>query len=315
MERHSKPEAEDRMEEPMDGRKVWINGRLVPWASATVPLLSHGLSRGSAVFEVFGVHVGPHGPAAFRMDEHLKRLEGSLRMLEMRIPWSSDAVSAAVSEVVAANRMGRGLIKIVAYWGEEAIIQLVLDTPLDLAIFAIPDGPELGLDRVRPISACLSKWRKLHPETVPVQAKACANYLNGYLARKDARDRGFDVGLMLGTDGFLAEGSIEAVFLVQHGGLVTPPGGRVLHSITRLSVLQAAAVAGIPAQEKAVTADALWTADEIFTSHSGIKVSPVARFEDRTLEAPGPVTRRMMALMDDIIHFRDDRFAHWFQKL
>jgi branched-chain amino acid aminotransferase len=97
--------------------------------------------------------------------------------------------------------------------------------------------------------------------------------------------------------------------------MVTPPGGRVLHSITRLSILQAAAVLGIDAQEKAVTGDALRTADEIFTSHSAIKVSPVARFEDRTLEAPGPVTQRLLVLMDDIIHFRDDRFAHWFQKL
>ncbi|NJD19631.1 MAG: hypothetical protein FIA95_10170 [Gemmatimonadetes bacterium] len=303
------------MSEANDDRKVWINGKLVPWESATVPILSHGLSRGSAVFEVFGVHVGPDGPVAFRMDEHLKRLAGGLEMLEMRIPWSLGAFGDAVSEVAAANGMGRGRIKIVAYWGEEAILQLVLDTPLDVAIFAIPDSPEMGLDRVRPISACLSKWRKLHPETVPAQAKACANYLNGYLARKDARDRGFDVGLMLGTDGFLAEGSIEAVFLVQDGVLITPPGGRVLHSITRLSILQASAVVGMEAQEKAVMGDALWDADEIFTSHSAIKVAPVARFEDRRLEAPGPVTRRMMALMDDIIHFRDDRFAHWFQKL
>jgi len=303
------------MPEGSDARKVWVNGKLIAWGDATVPVLSHGLSRGSALFEVFGVHVGPDGPAAFRMDEHLKRLEGSLQMLEMKLPWSMDEVAAAVSDVVAANRMGRGLIKIVAYWGEEAIIQLVLDTPLDLAIFAIPDSPELGLDRVRPISACISKWRKLHPETVPVQAKACANYLNGYLARKDARDRGFDVGLMLGTDGFLAEGSIEAVFLVEQGGLVTPPGGRVLRSITRQSVLQAAPVLGIPAQEKAVMAGALFTADEIFTSHSGIKVSPVARIEDRTLQAPGPVTQRMMQAMDDILHFRDDRFRHWFQAL
>ncbi|MDP2956253.1 MAG: aminotransferase class IV [Longimicrobiales bacterium] len=303
------------MSQGSDARRVWVNGELIPWGSATVPLLSHGLSRGSAVFEVFGVHVGPDGPAAFRMDEHLRRLTGSLEMLEMRIPRSMEEIAAAVSEVVAANEMGRGLIKIIAYWGEEAILQLVPDTPLDLAIFAIPDSAELGLDRVRPISACISKWRKLHPETVPVQAKACANYLNGYLARKDARDRGFDVGLMLGTDGFLAEGSIEAVFLVKDGGLITPPGGRVLHSITRLSVLQAAPVVGIPAQEKAVMADALFTADEIFTSHSAIKVSPVARIEDRTLDAPGPVSRRLMQHMDDIIHFRDDRFAHWFQQL
>jgi branched-chain amino acid aminotransferase len=298
-----------------DKRKVWLNGELISWEDATVPLLSHGLSRGSAVFEVFGTHVGPGGVMAFRADEHLRRLETSLHLLEMSIRYSSEEIMEATSQVVAANDMGRGLIKILGYWGGEAIIQLVLRSPLDLAIFAIPQSEDLGLDRVKPISVCMSRWHKLHPLTVPVEAKACANYLNGYLARKDAQDRGFDVGLLAGTDGFLEEGSIEAVFLVKDGVLITPPSHRILRSITRQSVLQAAAVVGIPAVKEAVRPDALHTADEIFTSHSGIKVCPVNRFEDRVLDAPGPLTRRIMDLMDDITHFRDHRFSHWFQPL
>ena len=150
---------------------------------------------------------------------------------------------------------------------------------------------------------------------MPVEAKACSNYLNGYLARKDAIERGFDVGLLVGTDGFLAEGSIESVFLVKDGVLMTPPSGRILHSITRLSILQAAPVIGIPTVEKAVMPEALFSADEIFTSHSGIKLSPVSRFEDRTLEAPGPLSRQLLGLMDTIIHFKDNRFKDWFQPL
>ena len=298
-----------------DTRKVWLNGELIPWEQATVPLMSHGLSRGSAVFEVFGTHDGPDGVMAFRADEHLKRLETSLDRLEMSLVYDSDEIMEATSRVVEANGMGRGLIKILGYWGEEAIIQLVLRSPLDLAIFAIPASEELALDVVDPISVCMTRWRKLHPETVPVEAKACANYLNGYLARKDAQDRGFDVGLLAGTDGFLMEGSIEAVFMVKDGVLFTPPSHRILRSIPRQSVLEAAPVVGIPAGEKAILPEALFDADEIFTSHSGIKVCPVGRFEDRTLDAPGPVTRELMDLMDDITNFRDDRFAHWFQPL
>jgi len=296
-------------------RWVWRNGELIPWEQATVPLLSHALSRGSAVFEVFGTHPGPEGIVAFRMDEHLKRLRTSLDCLEMEICCTWEDLQKGVSEVVAANRVGRGLVKILTYWGGEAVIDLVPRVPLDVAVYAIPDSDDLALDRWRNISVCISRWRKLHPETVPVEAKACANYLNGYLARKDAQDRGFTVGLLVGTDGFLAEGSIEAVFLVKDGVLVTPPSHRILRSITRQSILEAAPVAGIPTREEAVRPDALLGADEIFTSHSGIKVSPVERVEDRTLVAPGPVTRRIMELMDDIVHFRDNRFASWFQPL
>jgi len=296
-------------------RKVWLKGNLIPWREATVPLLSHGFSRASAIFEVFGVHIGPKGPMAFRMDEHIKRLMQSARLLGMDLAYSAEEIREAVKATVRTNSIGRGLIKILAYWSEEAITKLVLESKLDLAVFAIPESEELGLDDAKPISACLSKWRKIHPETVPVGAKACSNYLNGYLARKNANSRGFDIGIMLSTDGFLAEGSIESVFIIKDRVLKTPPVGRVLSSITRMSILQAAPMIGIPIQESPITADELFTADEMFTAQTSKKVATVARFENRDLQAPGPVTKQVMQLMDDIIHFKDDRFMDWFQPL
>jgi len=295
--------------------KVWLNGNLIPWPEATVPLLSHGFSRGSAFFEVFGVHVGPEGPMAFRMDQHLKRLMGSAELLEMELAYSIEEIVAAVKSTVAANNLGRGLIKMLAYWGEEAVINLVLDSKLDLAVFAIPQSDDLKLDRATSISACVSKWQKIHPATVPVAAKACSNYLNGYLVRKDANKRGFDIGIALDTDGFLAEGSIESVFIVKDGVLKTPPLGRILSSITRMSILEAANRTGVPAQEGPISAEELSQADEIFTCHTGIKVEPISRFEDREFKTPGPVTGQVMQLMNDIIEFRDERFMDWFQPL
>ena len=295
--------------------RVWLNGKLIAWAEATVPILSHGFSRGSAFFEVFGVHVGPEGPMAFRMNQHLKRLMGSAELLEMELAYSTDEIIAAVKTTVEANNLGRGIIKMLAYWGEEAIINLVLDSKLDLAVFAIPQSDNLKLDRAGSLSACVSKWRKIHPATVPVAAKACSNYLNGYLVRKDANNRGFDLGLALDTDGFLAEGSIESVFIVKDGVLKTPPLGRILSSITRMSILEAAARVEIPTREGPISAEELMQADEIFTCHTGIKVEPIARLEDREFKTPGPVTSQVMQLMNDIIEFRDERFMDWFQPL
>lgn len=295
-----------------DHLKVWMDGKLVPWRSATAPLLSHALSRGSAIFEVFGTHPSPRGAVAFRMNEHLNRLMRSAELLGMQIGYSTQQIAEGVTETVRANNIERGLVKILAYWGEEAVIQLVLDSKLDVAIFAIPSGEELGLDNAKPVSACISKWRKLHPETVPVEAKACANYLNGYLARKDAVLRGFNLGFLVGTDGFLAEGSIESVFLVKDGVLMTPPLGRILSSITRMSILQAAQRIGIPTLERALRPEEAFSADEIFVCHTGIKILPIARFENRTLEAPGPVTMKLMQRMERIFSFSDDEFKDWF---
>jgi len=298
-----------------EDQQVWFNGKLVPWQSVTIPVLSHGFSRASAVFEIFGIHVGPDGPAAFRMDEHFKRLMRSLELLEMEIAYTPDELAAAVAETVRVNKLGRGLIKLMAYWGEEAVIKLVLEGKLDVAIFPVPDTPDLHLDSTEPITACLSKWRKIHPETVPVEAKACSNYLNGYLARKDAKNRGFDSAVMAGTDGFLAEGSTESIFLVKDGVLKVPPLGRVLNSISRKSVLEMAPVLDIPCSEETLLPSALLDADEIFSAHTGIKVSPIKQYEDHMLDAPGPITAKLMAAMQKVLAFEDERFLHWFQPL
>lgn len=296
--------------------KVWMNGKLVPEREAVVPIMSHGFSRGSAVFEVFGLHTGPDGLYAFRMDEHLKRLENSTRALEMTLARSGEEIAAAVGQTAAANRIERGIAKIMVYWSEKAVVNLVLDTPLDVAVYAMPESGELKLDQMHEgVSACFSKWRKLHPESVPVEAKACANYLNGYLARRDANNRGYDVGVMIGTDGYLAEGSTEAVFMVKDGVLKTPPLGRVLSSISRLSILEAAPVLGIPVAMDPISPEEMRDAEEIFTAHSGTKVHPVSRFEDRQFDIPGPVTGQLIEFFRQVLQFNDDRFKHWYQPL
>jgi len=295
--------------------QAWFNGTMVPWEAVNVPVLSHGLSRGSAIFEVFGVQAGPDSVHAYRMDDHLKRLERTKTLLGMNLAYSIEDIKKAVSELAEANKFNRGIIKIIAFWGEEAVFDLVLKSKLDLAIFTIPISEEQRHERMSPIAACISKWRKLHPETIPVEAKACANYLNGYLAKKDAMTRGFDLGILLGTDGFIAESAMESVFIVKDGVLKTPPLGRVLKSISRDSILKLAAAENIDVMETCLKPDDLYEADEIFFCSTGAKVSSVKRFEDRQLAAPGAVSKHLSEAFEAIFRFEDQRFSSWFQKL
>jgi len=298
-----------------DERQVWLNGKFIPWSSATVPILSHAFSRASAIFEIFGIHTGSEGPAAFRMDAHLERLLNSAGFLEMEICYTVDSIAKAVAETVIRNNVGRGVVKIMAYWGEEAVIRLLPQAASDLVIFAIPEMPEMNLDSREPVKTCISKWRKIDPETVPVSAKACSNYLNAYLARKDAVTRGFDIGIMLGTDGFVAEGSAESVFIVKEGTVKIPPLGRVLPGISRMSVLEMAGSMGLATAEEPLRLDDLYDADEIFLSHTGVKVEPVKQFEEKHLAAPGPITCRLMEQMAKILAFEDASYMKWMQKL
>ncbi len=299
-----------------DKLKVWRSGEIINWREANVHLMSHGFSRASAIFDVFGIHPTDMGLMAFRMDKHFERLFRTAQLLGMEMKYSEEELKKAVTDIVHANNIRRGLIKILAYFSEEAVINLVLDSKLDVAIFGIPEDEELGLDSIKPISVCFSSWRKIHPSTVPVEAKACSNYLNGMLARRDAVKRGFDVGILLTVDGYVAEGSIESFFMVKNGILYTSKTGNILRSITRMSVMDVAKSLGIEVVEKDIMPVEFMEADEIFASHTGAKIQPVNKIEYRIIENyPGDVTKKLLRTMDNILHLKYDRFKDWMQPI
>jgi len=299
----------------LSDRKVYLNGEFIDWEKATVPIMSHSLARGSAIFEVMSFHETDEGPAIFRLDEHVQRLFRTAELLSMELPLTREALAEAVRATVKTNNLTSGAIKLVSYYREIAFEVLSSQKTLDICIAAIDPSLDLGgLSYGKPegLSACVSRWRKLHPETVPVEAKVAANYLNGMVARLDCQKRGFDMAIMLDTEGFVAEGSTESVFFVNDGVLTTSALGTVLQSITRKSLLEAAQVMGIQTAERRMRPETIMEADEIFFSCSPHKIAPVKRIEDRTIEAvPGPVTIKLMRGLDDICSGKDPRFRDW----
>jgi branched-chain amino acid aminotransferase len=290
--------------------KAWINGEMVLWDQATVHIMSHSFTRGSAVFEVISFHQTPNGTAVFRLDEHLKRLHRTTELLSMELFHSAQEIEHGVMETIKANNLRNGFIKIIGYYGNPAFSLLPQQEKLDLSIFAVDD--DLSIDPTHHVSACFCRWRKLDPNTVPVEAKVAGNYINGMLARQEAIRRGFDIGILLDTYGFVAEGSIEAIFWVEGDVIKTPPLGRILNSISRLSILQAAKITGLKVVEEEVKPEKFVKADEIFFASTSCKILPVCRIDDRVLEnTPGPMSSELARLMADIRAGKDERFKDW----
>lgn len=290
--------------------KAWINGEIVHWDQATVHIMSHSFTRGSAVFEVISFHQTPNGTVVFRLDEHLKRLHRTTELLSMELFHSAQEIEHGVMETIKANNLRNGFIKIIGYYGNPTFTLLPQQEKLDLSIFAVDE--DLSIDPKQHVSACFCRWRKLDPNTVPVEAKVAGNYINGMLARQEAIRRGFDIGILLDTYGFVAEASTEAVFWVEGDVIKTPPLGRILHSISRLSILQAAKITGLKAVDEKVKPEKFMKADEIVFASASCKVLPVSRIGDRVLEnTPGPVSRELARLMSDICAGKDERFKDW----
>lgn len=299
----------------LEERMIYLNGEYVPWNDAKVHVMCYSFGRGAAVFEVMSVHEIEGGSAVFRLDEHMARLFRTVELLGMKLSRKREEIHEACLELVRRNRTSRGFIKVICFHPQVAFEILPPESPLDVSIFFVDPAADLGglkMPFEKGATACFSRWRKLDPQSVPIEAKAAANYLNGMMARAEAKSRGFDNVIMLDTQGFVAEGGTESVFMVENGTLFTPCAGTVLLSITRRSLLQAARVLGIEAVESRIRPERLVKAEEILFSGTPNKVLPVRRIEGRDLRGtPGPLTRELSGAMAEITSGRDERFREW----
>jgi branched-chain amino acid aminotransferase len=299
----------------VNGRVVYLGGEYRPWDEANVHLMSHSFGRGSAIFEVIGFHDTPAGPAVFRLDEHVSRFFRSAALLGMEPPLTPGELQEAVLQTVKRSRLKAGLIKVFGFYSDISSGVLPPEGPFRVAVFVF--SFEETLDQKSEaasgtVTACVSQWRRLDPQTVPIEAKVAANYVNGMVARVEAREKGFDYAVMLDTHGFLAEGATESLFLVREGCLLTPSLGTVLQSITRKSLITLAETMGLETVTGRLSPALLEESEELFLSSTSAKVVPIRQMDARVLSgAPGEVTRRLAEGVAAITAGRDERFRGW----
>ncbi|HEV2680074.1 MAG TPA: branched-chain amino acid transaminase [Rhodanobacter sp.] len=276
---------------------LWHNGRIKPWADASVHVSTHALHYGSSVFEGERVYATPQGPAYFRLAEHTRRLFESAAIYEIEIGYSEDEINAACVELIRANAMRSAYVRPIMFRGAGGLGVLPQDgAPVEVAIMALDWGAYLGDAVEKGADVCVSSWHRPAPNTLPSWAKAGGNYLSSQLIGLEARRGGYDEGIALGHNGLLSEGAGENLFLVKRGRLLTPPSSAgILAGITRDSVLTLAADLGITVEERDLPREALYTADEVFMTGTAAEITPVRSVDRKVIGAgaPGPITKQL----------------------
>ncbi|MDX6647677.1 MAG: branched-chain amino acid aminotransferase [Miltoncostaeaceae bacterium] len=299
-----------------EAEKIWMNGALVDWHEARVHVLSHALHYGTAVFEGIRSYATDDGPAVFRLDDHLARLERSAAMYYMPIPFSREELRLAVHRLLAANDLGSCYIRPLVMRGYGTMGLFPLEASVDVAIAAWEWGAYLGEEGLRSgIRAKVSSWRRIGNNTIPATAKAGGQYLNSILAKIETHKAGYQEAILLNEHGFVADGSGENIFVVKAGRLVTPPiTASILEGITRATIIELAADEGIEVAERDVTRAALYAADELFITGTAAEVCPVNEIDDHLLGPPGPITRRLQERFFAVTEGRDPRYAAWLDR-
>jgi branched-chain amino acid aminotransferase len=294
---------------------IWLDGKLVPWESATTHVLTHALHYGVGVFEGIRAYKGADGKSAvFRLREHLVRLHESAHIVLMQIPYPVDALQAACLEVMRSNKLAEGYIRPVAYFGAGAMGVGAMN-PVQVAVAAWPWGAYLGEEALaKGIRAKVSSFTRMHVNVNMVRAKVTGQYVNSFLATREAALAGYEEAILLDTEGYVAEGAGENIYIVKNGTLYTPPlSSAVLAGITRDSVLRIARDLGIPVAEQKFTRDTMYVADELFMTGTAAEVTPVREVDNRRIGSgsPGPVTKRLQETYLRAVRGGEPRYREW----
>ena len=293
---------------------IWYDGKLVPWRDATTHVLTHSLHYGLAVFEGVRAYNTVKGTAIFRLREHSQRLLNSAHIYMMKIPYSIEQLMEAQKEVVRANKLESCYLRPIAFYGSEKMGVSPKGNTVHVAVAAWPWGAYLGADAIEQgIRVKTSSYARHHGNVSMTRAKYSGTYANSILANLEATEHGYDEGLLLDVDGFVAEGSGENLFMVKDGKIFEPELTSALIGITRDSIITLAADIGYTVSAKRITRDDLYIADEAFFTGTAAEVTPIREVDGRAIGSGkrGPITEQLQKLFFDAVNGRSAGHADW----
>jgi branched-chain amino acid aminotransferase len=293
---------------------IWMDGKMVPWRDARTHVLTHTLHYGMGVFEGVRAYEAEGGTAIFRLEDHTRRLFNSARILGMRMPYGADEISAAQVAAVRENGLKTAYIRPMCFYGAEGMGLRADNLEVHVIVAAWTWGSYLGEENMtRGIRVRTSSYNRHHVNVTMCKAKANGNYMNSMLALQEAISCGYDEAMLLDTEGFVAEGSGENIFLVHDGVLYTPDLTSALDGITRRTILALADEEGLRVVEKRITRDEVYIADEAFFTGTAAEVTPIREVDNRPIGegTRGPITHRLQSLYFDVVKGRHPKHKAW----
>lgn len=268
----------------------WINQQIIPASEANFSVLDHGVLYGDGVFE--GIRF--YNKKVFKLDQHLQRLQQSANAISLTLPYNLKEMRNIIDQLIEQYHADNGYLRLVITRG---VGNLGIDPnkcpKANLFIIADELSVVHSTDKTG-IHLHVASTRRMPVDCLDPKIKSL-NYLNNILARIEANKVGADEAVMLNTQGFVTEGSVDNIFIVKHGVLKTPPiSAGILAGITRECILEIAKQLEIEVQETNLTVYDLVNADECFLTGTGAEIIAVKSINQQELvNSKRPVLKLM----------------------
>ena len=272
----------------------WINNEIMPLTEAKVSVMDHGLLYGDGIFE--GIRF--YNNKAFLLEAHLKRLNASANALALELPKGIKELTSIIKRVIDAYDSQNGYIRLIVTRGKGPLgINPALCKEPELIIIASPLNMSDEQAQTEGIRTIISSTRRIPADCLDPRIKSL-NYLNAILARIEANNAGAQEAIMLNQQGYVTEGSVDNIFIVNDSELFTTPSiDGSLAGITRDQILKLAKNSGIKTHIETLAAYDIYTADECFLTGTGADLIPVNEVDGRKYKnCPGEIFKQLKGL-------------------
>src|SRR3954466_14541110 len=279
---------------------IWLDGKWCDKSTAMVSVYDHGLLYGDGVFE--GIRA--YGGKIFRLGQHLERLYDSAKAIWLTIPMPRDELAAVTEEAVRRSGIAEAYIRHVVTRG-------VGDLGLDPrkcpkpSVIIIVDTIKLWPEQVYEAGLTVVTAGTPIPQRESLSPRVKSlNYLAHILAKIEGIHAGADEVLMLDSQGHVAEGSGQNIFVVKQKRITTPPVyAGILKGVTRDVVIDLARGAGYDVQESMLNRYDVYTADEAFFTGTASEIVAIRQVDGRLIGVgkSGAVTRDLRARFQALV--------------
>ena len=256
---------------------IYLNGEFVLQEDAKVSVFDHGLLYGDGIFEGIRAYNG----RVFRLHEHIDRMWDSAKTIDLKIPISKKEMEEIILETLRKNNLKDAYVRpiITRGVGDLGLDPRKCSVPT-IIVIATSWGAMYGDLYDKGLTAITCSIRRNPAEALPPNVKSL-NYLNNIMGKIEANYKGGDEAIFFDTNGYVAEGSGDNIYVVKNGVILTPHTINNLRGITRLVLIECAEELGIPVYEQNLGYFDLYSADEVIVTGSAAEVAPVTKIDGR----------------------------------
>ena len=289
------------MHDDLPDLPCYLNGEFTRLPQARISVMDRGFIFGDGVYEVIPVYAGH----AFRITQHLQRLERSLRELRIANPLSTAQWTALIDTLV--QRLAQQQARAASDIDQLVYLQVtrgvamrdhVMPSSIQPTVFAMtntmkqPSAHDVE-QGVRCVTADDFRWKKAHIKSTSL--------LGAVFSRQISADQGATETVMF-RDGWLSEAAASNVWVVKDGRVMGPPKDNLVLEGIRYGLLEElCAASGLPLELRRISRDEVLQADELLLSSATKEVLAITRLDDRPVGdgRPGPVGRALRAAYQD----------------